>query len=67
MIQMPIAFPVARVPGLDFSFSGLKTALLYAVRELDADELARRRADLAASYQRRLSRRSSGGFGTRLT
>ena len=30
------AFPVARVPGLDFSFSGLKTALLYKVRELDA-------------------------------
>src|SRR5438477_102219 len=27
-------FPVARVPGLDFSFSGLKTALLYTVREL---------------------------------
>ena len=25
-------FPVARVPGLDFSFSGLKTALLYASR-----------------------------------
>src|SRR5262249_6719679 len=25
------SFPVARVPGLDFSFSGLKTALLYAV------------------------------------
>ena len=30
------SFPVARVPGLDFSFSGLKTALLYAVRDLDA-------------------------------
>ncbi len=45
-------FPVARVPGLDFSFSGLKTALLYAVRDLDAGELAARRADLAASYQR---------------
>jgi N6-L-threonylcarbamoyladenine synthase len=45
-------FPVARVPGLDFSFSGLKTALLYAVRDLPADELERRRADLAASYQR---------------
>jgi N6-L-threonylcarbamoyladenine synthase len=44
-------FPVARVPGLDFSFSGLKTALLYAVRELADDELERRRADLAASYQ----------------
>jgi N6-L-threonylcarbamoyladenine synthase len=45
-------FPVARVPGLDFSFSGLKTALLYAVRDLAPDELERRRADLAASYQR---------------
>jgi len=44
-------FPVARVPGLDFSFSGLKTALLYAVRELSEEELAARRADLAASYQ----------------
>jgi N6-L-threonylcarbamoyladenine synthase len=48
------SFPVARVPGLDFSFSGLKTALLYAVRDLTADELERRRADLAASYQRAL-------------
>jgi len=45
------AFPVARVPGLDFSFSGLKTALLYAVRDLASGELERRRADLAASYQ----------------
>jgi len=44
-------FPVARVPGLDFSFSGLKTALLYAVRELNKEELEARRADLAASYQ----------------
>jgi N6-L-threonylcarbamoyladenine synthase len=45
-------FPVARVPGLDFSFSGLKTALLYAVRDLGPEELEARRADLAASYQR---------------
>jgi N6-L-threonylcarbamoyladenine synthase len=44
-------FPVARVPGLDFSFSGLKTALLYAVRELGEKELRACRADLAASYQ----------------
>jgi len=44
-------FPVARVRGLDFSFSGLKTALLYAVRDLSDAELERRRADLAASYQ----------------
>jgi N6-L-threonylcarbamoyladenine synthase len=49
------SFPVARVPGLDFSFAGLKTALLYATREL-GDELAPRRADLAASYQRALVR-----------
>jgi N6-L-threonylcarbamoyladenine synthase len=54
----PQAFdlPIARVPGLDFSFSGVKTALLYAVRVLDADELERRRADLAASYQRAIVR-----------
>jgi N6-L-threonylcarbamoyladenine synthase len=46
-------FPVAgRVPGLDFSFAGLKTALLYRVRDLGEAELDRRRADLAASYQR---------------
>ena len=49
-------FPVARVPRLDFSFSGLKTALLYAVRELTAEELERGRADLAASYQRAIVR-----------
>jgi N6-L-threonylcarbamoyladenine synthase len=48
--------PVARVPGLDFSFSGLKTALLYAVRDLAPDELAARRSDLAASYQHAIVR-----------
>jgi N6-L-threonylcarbamoyladenine synthase len=49
-------FPVARVPALDFSFSGLKTALLYATRDLTAAELEARRADLAASYQRAIVR-----------
>ena len=49
------SFPVARVPGLDFSFSGVKTALLYAVRDL-GDGLEARRADLAASYQRAIVR-----------
>lgn len=45
-------FPTAaRVQGLDFSFAGLKTALLYRVRELGEEEAGRRRADLAASYQ----------------
>jgi N6-L-threonylcarbamoyladenine synthase len=50
------AFPVARVPGFNFSFSGLKTALLYAVRDRPAGELEQRRADLAASYQRAIVR-----------
>jgi N6-L-threonylcarbamoyladenine synthase len=46
------AFPTgARLPGLDFSFAGLKTALLYRVRDLGPEETDRRRADLAASYQ----------------
>jgi N6-L-threonylcarbamoyladenine synthase len=49
-------FPVARVPGLDFSFSGLKTSLLYKVRDLPPQELEARRADLAASYQRAIVR-----------
>ncbi len=49
------SFPVARVDGLDFSFSGVKTALLYAVREL-GDDVEARRADLAASYQRAIVR-----------
>jgi N6-L-threonylcarbamoyladenine synthase len=49
-------FPVARIPGFDFSFSGLKTALLYAVRELPPEELERHRADFAASYQRAIVR-----------
>jgi N6-L-threonylcarbamoyladenine synthase len=50
------SFPVARVPGFDFSFSGLKTALLYTVRDLPPEELDVRRADLAASYQRAIVR-----------
>lgn len=46
-------FPIGHgVPGLDSSFSGVKTALLYAVRDLGEEEAARRGADLAASYQR---------------
>jgi N6-L-threonylcarbamoyladenine synthase len=46
-------FPTAAgMRGLDFSFAGLKTALLYRVRDLGEVEAARRRADLAAAYQR---------------
>jgi N6-L-threonylcarbamoyladenine synthase len=47
------AFPTAaKLGGLDFSFAGLKTALLYRIKELGEGEAQRRRADLAASYQR---------------
>ncbi len=46
------AFPTAaRVAGLDFSFAGLKTALLYKVRALGEEQAARRSTDLAASYE----------------
>jgi N6-L-threonylcarbamoyladenine synthase len=48
-------FPVARLDGFDFSFSGVKTALLYTVRDLGGD-VETRRADLAASYQRAIVR-----------
>jgi N6-L-threonylcarbamoyladenine synthase len=46
-------FPVAmtREPSLDFSFSGMKTALVYRCRELGEAETARRSADLAAGFQ----------------
>jgi N6-L-threonylcarbamoyladenine synthase len=49
----PEAFEFPRsAPGeLDFSFSGLKTSLLYAIRDL-GDDAPSRSADLAASYQR---------------
>jgi N6-L-threonylcarbamoyladenine synthase len=47
-------FPVGmrRDESLDFSFSGLKTALVYQVRELGPERTLERRADLAASYER---------------
>jgi N6-L-threonylcarbamoyladenine synthase len=63
-------FPVAMSErGLDFSYSGIKTALVYLARELGPEETDRRRADLAASYQRaivdqlvaKLERAASGG------
>jgi N6-L-threonylcarbamoyladenine synthase len=47
--EMPVA--MTRDPGLDFSFSGLKTALFYRCRELGPEGVEARRADLAASFQ----------------
>jgi N6-L-threonylcarbamoyladenine synthase len=48
-----IAFPRSSLNkgSLEFSFSGLKTALLYKLHAMDDVERGRRRADLAASYQ----------------
>jgi N6-L-threonylcarbamoyladenine synthase len=37
--------------GLDFSFAGLKTALLYRLRDMSTEETHARAMDLAASYQ----------------
>jgi N6-L-threonylcarbamoyladenine synthase len=47
--ELPVA--MARDPGLDFSFSGLKTALVYLCRDLGDEAVSARRADLAASFQ----------------
>jgi N6-L-threonylcarbamoyladenine synthase len=41
--------PMIRKPGLDFSFSGLKTAVMLAAREQSLDDQVR--ADLAAEFQ----------------
>jgi tRNA N6-adenosine threonylcarbamoyltransferase len=47
--EMPVA--MSRDPGLDFSFSGLKTALVYLCRDLGPEGVEARRADLAAGFQ----------------
>jgi N6-L-threonylcarbamoyladenine synthase len=47
--ELPVA--MSRDPGLDFSFSGLKTALVYLCRDLGPDGVEERRADLAAGFQ----------------
>jgi N6-L-threonylcarbamoyladenine synthase len=69
------SFPTAaRVAGLDFSFAGLKTALLYATRDLGPEATRERAADLAASYEHaivealmlRVERALDGDPGARL-
>jgi N6-L-threonylcarbamoyladenine synthase len=44
-------FPRSYPGDYDFSFSGLKTSLLYKVRDLGEEQAHERLADLAASYQ----------------
>jgi len=49
-------FPVAMSErGLDFSFSGVKTSLVYRVRDLGPEETERHKPDLAASFQRAIT------------
>lgn len=48
-------FSKPHIPGLDYSFSGLKTSFLYTLRDAvkdDPDFIEKSRADLAASLQR---------------
>jgi N6-L-threonylcarbamoyladenine synthase len=50
------AFPIGlrRQGNLDFSFSGVKTALYYLLRDMTAEERQARAADVAASYREAL-------------
>lgn len=53
--QDAFKFAKPHIPGLDYSFSGLKTSFLYTIRDnlkSDADFIEKRKADLAASLQK---------------
>ena len=50
-------FAKPHIPGLDYSFSGIKTSLLYFVRDqiaLDPDFMEKNKEDLCASFQKTL-------------
>lgn len=50
-------FAKPNIPGLDYSFSGIKTSLLYFLRDRlkeDSDFMANNKADLCASFQKDL-------------
>lgn len=53
-----IRFPLSRLrkASLEFSFSGLKTALLYKLRDMEAPARKAQAADLAAGYQEAIVR-----------
>jgi N6-L-threonylcarbamoyladenine synthase len=46
-----LRLPKPSLPGLEYSFSGLKTALLYRLRDLGEDATEQDRADLAAAFE----------------
>jgi len=51
------SFPEPQIPGLDFSFSGLKTAILYFIRDhkkLNENFVEENLADICASVQHRI-------------
>ncbi len=45
-------FPIADIPGLDYSFSGLKTAVLYFLQKMTQDQIKDNLSDICASLQR---------------
>lgn len=49
-----LKFPQGKVKGneLDFSYSGLKTAVLYHLQSLSSDDREHHKADVAASFQK---------------
>jgi len=51
-------FPEPQIPGLDFSFSGLKTAILYFIRDnvaADPDFIQKNLNDICASVEKRIA------------
>lgn len=55
--QARFSFPEPQIPGLDFSFSGLKTAILYFLRDRQKEDpafVADNLADICASVQERI-------------
>ena len=51
------SFAKPHIPGLDYSFSGVKTSLLYFVRDqlaLDPDFIEKNKEDICASFQKTL-------------
>jgi len=50
--RVPFPLPYPTCDDLNFSFSGIKTALLYYLRDLEADGRTRHDPDIAAGFQR---------------
>lgn len=51
-VDHAVRFPPGRIAGADFSFSGLKTAVLYYLKGLGEEERENQKADIAASFQK---------------